>query len=230
MLQPIADGLWIADDEMPLFLRGVELPRVVGAGTTRMTVVRLASGALLLHSPVRPTPALVDAVRALGPVAFVVAPCVMHTTYARPWHEQLPEAALHVAPRTAKRAPPLAGLPELSDDAPLARDELPQLLIAGHRNYETLFFHAASRTLIVTDLGYGVARRAGVVEKAWLTANGVRSPLGVTGYSRRAVTKPDLFAARMRRVLEWDFDRVVMSHGDVVERGGKEAFARAWRL
>jgi hypothetical protein len=34
------------------------------------------------------------------------------------------------------------------------------------------------------------------------------------------------------RILDYDFDRVVMAHGDVIERGGKDAVARAvaWLL
>jgi hypothetical protein len=33
-------------------------------------------------------------------------------------------------------------------------------------------------------------------------------------------------------MLKWDFDRVVTGHGDVVEAGGKQAFAEAmgWLL
>lgn len=30
------------------------------------------------------------------------------------------------------------------------------------------------------------------------------------------------------RTLEWDFDRVIMSHGDVLESGGKEAMREAF--
>ena len=39
---------------------------------------------------------------------------------------------------------------------------------------------------------------------------------------RRAIT--DRVAAResVRRILEWDFDRVIMSHGEVLESGGRE--------
>jgi hypothetical protein len=49
---------------------------------------------------------------------------------------------------------PLADRQELTDDAPLAPDDVEQVLIAGHRNYETLFLHKATRTLVVTDLVY----------------------------------------------------------------------------
>jgi hypothetical protein len=30
------------------------------------------------------------------------------------------------------------------------------------------------------------------------------------------------------RVLEWDFDRILLTHKDIVERGGREAFRFAY--
>ena len=32
----------------------------------------------------------------------------------------------------------------------------------------------------------------------------------------------------LERILAWEFDRIILSHGDVVERGGKTAFRRAF--
>jgi hypothetical protein len=31
-------------------------------------------------------------------------------------------------------------------------------------------------------------------------------------------------------ILEWDFDRVVMSHGDILATGGKEQFRQAYEF
>ena len=41
---------------------------------------------------------------------------------------------------------------------------------------------------------------------------------------QRAATR-----ACIRQILEWDFDKIVMSHGHTVEKGGKDAFASAWQ-
>jgi glyoxylase-like metal-dependent hydrolase (beta-lactamase superfamily II) len=44
----------------------------------------------------------------------------------------------------------------------------------------------------------------------------------------------DRAAARLslERILAWDFDRVILAHGDVVERGGRAALREgyAWLL
>ena len=40
------------------------------------------------------------------------------------------------------------------------------------------------------------------------------------------------FAASARRVADWDFDRIIPCHGDVIETGGNAVFRRvfAWHL
>jgi len=48
------------------------------------------------------------------------------------------------------------------------------------------------------------------------------------------VTTRNRRAARyvVKRILDWDFDRIIVGHGEVVESGGKAAFVRAmsWLL
>jgi hypothetical protein len=44
--------------------------------------------------------------------------------------------------------------------------------------------------------------------------------------------EPDLVRPFLARVLAWDFDRIVVGHGEVVERDGRAIFAAAfarWR-
>ncbi|MGH9806453.1 MAG: hypothetical protein ACRD9W_04205, partial [Terriglobia bacterium] len=44
----------------------------------RMTVIRIASGQLMLHSPCQITPAIANEISALGQVAHIVAPGNFH--------------------------------------------------------------------------------------------------------------------------------------------------------
>ncbi|MBY0401821.1 DUF4336 domain-containing protein, partial [Myxococcota bacterium] len=88
-MRELAGGLWTA--HAPLRFFGLEL----GA---RMSVVRLAGGDLLLHSPVAATPELVREVAALGRVAHLVAPNRLHHLFVGEWKRRFPDAAIHVAP------------------------------------------------------------------------------------------------------------------------------------
>ena len=70
-MQPFGQNIWTMNGDR------VRMYGVVPFAT-RMTVVRLASGGLWLHSPVRPTPDRRRAVDELGPVEHLVAPNKIH--------------------------------------------------------------------------------------------------------------------------------------------------------
>ena len=96
MLHSIADDLWVA--EQPLRYLGVAL-------TTRMTIVRLANGALLVHSPIHLTDELRSAAESAGHVRFIVAPNRFHHLFVADWQKAYPDAQTFCAPGLdAKRA------------------------------------------------------------------------------------------------------------------------------
>ena len=83
----------------------------------------------------------------------------------------------------------------------------------------------ASRTLILTDLAFNISaeRFGGARLFYWLVGAGGRfGPHRIIRYGIR-----DRRAARasLERILEWDFDRVIVSHGDVLESGGRASLA-----
>src|SRR5437870_615324 len=61
---------------------------------TRMTVVRLPSGGLVLHSPT-PLAAARELVTAEGRVAHIVCPNLYHHLYAGEWAAAFPDAVVH---------------------------------------------------------------------------------------------------------------------------------------
>lgn len=72
--KPFAENVWIVD--------GPEIRMDYGPTSmpfpTRMTVVRLASDELWVHSPIAPDPALFERIEALGPVRHLIAPNSLH--------------------------------------------------------------------------------------------------------------------------------------------------------
>lgn len=222
LLRELAADVWILDQPLAVF--GLH----VGA---RMTVVRLGDGSLFLHSPVRLRAAERAELDALGPVRHVVAPSKVHHFFLAGAREAYPGARVYSAPGLAGKKPDLSIDEELSDEAPAAwKGAIDQLAFRGAPwTNEIAFCHRASRTLILTDLVLNVRESDSWLTRQWLRLNGA---LGHFGPHRlmRAVTR-DRAAARVSidRILEWDFDRVVMSHGAVVQERGKrllrESFA-----
>lgn len=220
-LRELAKDIWVAD--RPQRFYGLE----VG---TRMTVIRLADGSLLLHSPVALDAELRRELDASGSVRFVVAPNRVHHLYAGKVAEAYPESRLWVGPGLDRKRPDLVFVGVLGDQAPAEwRDQVDQVFFRG-RPYENevVFFHRASRTLVLCDLAFNFGPRAAAPTRflMWL----LRS-YGHFGPSKLdPLLIRDRRAARqsLERILTWDFDRVVVAHGDVLERGGHAALREGY--
>src|SRR5262249_32248665 len=103
------------------------------------------------------------------------------------------------------------------------KDDLVPLLIEGSALRETLFVHPGARTVISADLAENFETSDHLPTRLYLKVAGVH---GKTGWHRlpRFVYR-DHAAARVSidRLREHDFDRVVVSHGRIIERDGKDA-------
>ncbi len=222
MLRPLAPGLHVV--ERPFRFMGVEIG-------TRATVVTLASGDLLVHSPVRFGEDLRAALAPLGPVRHLVAPCRMHHLALADWARAYPEASLHDVPGLAKKRPDLAFATVLDDVAPAAwAGQLAQRLLLGAPRYnEVAFLHPASGTLVLTDALFGWGPEHPPLTR--LTAR----VFGAYGRWARPhntlfgeIVRPEALRESMEKVLAWDFDRIVISHGRIVETRGREVLRHAY--
>ena len=220
-LVPLAPDVWVAR-------RPLAIP--VGDIGARMTVLRLPDGSLMLHSPVKLDAALERALRELGPAKWVIGPSKGHHLFLGDYVQAFPGAALCGAPGLAEKRRDLAFQHTLAPQPPPGWPESVKVqLVAGcpFMN-EVALLHAPSRTLVLTDLVFNVPRdgpnRARLFH--WLVgATGRFGPHRLIRFGIR-----DRAAARrsLDRILAWDFDRVVMSHGEVVETGGKRLLEQAF--
>ena len=216
-----SDRIWIA--EAPLRFYGVPFG-------TRMTVVRLSDGGLLVHSPLDPVPPLRAEIDALGPVRYVVSPNKLHHLFLTAFLEAYPSARLFAPPGLAGKRPDLRvdGLLQDAPDPAWAAD-LDQTVVRGSRVMEeVVFFHAASRTLIVADLcehfGPWSPRLTRLVARLGnMYAKPRMPPDWQLSFRNRRATR-----ASFQRVLSWDFDRVILAHGALLERDAHEIFRRAY--
>jgi hypothetical protein len=104
---------------------------------------------------------------------------------------------------------------------------------AGFREID--FFHAPSRTLVLTDLIVNVeAEKLPVVVRPMARLAGVVAPDGKAPIYLRALVKAKRAAAAQaaRRMVDWGPERVIFSHGRWFERDGTAALRRSltWLL
>jgi hypothetical protein len=214
-LDQLHESLWVAS--RPLRMPLVEL----GA---RMTVVRLPDGGLWVCSPVKLDDETRAAVDALGPVQHIVAPNRFHHIYLRGWFDAYPDAQRWAAPGLADKRSDLTFTATLGDAPPEAwSGDLDQHHVGGMPKLdEVVFFHRPSRTLIVTDLLFHKREAAGTQKLFW-KLNGCYGRLSPSRMLRFMIRERHTLRLSIDRILEWDFDRVVVTHGDLLETGGRDA-------
>jgi hypothetical protein len=209
--------------------------RLVGTRfDARMTVIRLASGRIMLHSPSPMTPTLVHEISALGPVGHVVAPGNFHHLHTAAAQAAFPGAKTWICPGVERRSPGLKYDGVLGDAAPADWcDEIDQVLVRGTRLMrEVAMFHRASRSLILVDLienfGDTTPHVAGALKfwfkyvlRMWNTPR--PAPEYRLGRAHREAT-----ARSLRRILAWDFRQIVLAHGDLIDRNALETATAAW--
>lgn len=219
-LTPLAPDLWVATRPLPL---------AVGDVGTRMTVVRLRDGGLWLHSPVRLDAATRAALDALGPVRAVLAPSKVHHFFVGDYRAAYPAARLYAAPGLPEKRRDLAFDAVLDDEPPASwpGDLEPYLFRGAPLMNEVVCFHPATRTLVLTDLAFNVVRPMRGRARLFCWLAGARG-FGPHRVARACIRDRAAARASLQRILEWDFDRIVVAHGDVLDTGGHEALRRAF--
>ncbi|AYQ91931.1 DUF4336 domain-containing protein [Burkholderia gladioli] len=221
MLKPITDDIWHLQHAF------------VAAGlpiSSRMTVVRLRDSSLWLHSPVPMSAQVRVQLDTLGTVRYIVAPNKAHHLFAGACLEAFPEAMLFGAPGLAAKRPDLRGLRELTREVePAWAADFDQVFFEGIPfGNETVWFHKASRTLIVTDLCQWWRGELRLAARAFASMTGVRKRLAVPRTVRMVVKDRRAARASAERILALPFTRVIMAHDAIVDEDAHRALEQAF--
>lgn len=229
VLKPVAPDVWIVDGPTIHFnLGGAHLPF-----PTRMTVLRLGGGQLLVHSPTALTPDLRSELSQLGKVAWLIGPNRLHYWWLPEWVEAFPEAGAYLAPRTKRQAGrhiAFQGLPLDSRDGYPWDAEVATLPVFGRFMTEVVFFHRPTRTLVLTDLIENFERqRIGSRLMRWLISlGGVQAPTGGMSRDLRLTFPRAELREAIEHMIGWDPERVIIAHGRWFASDGASELRRAF--
>lgn len=217
--KPFGPNIGIVDGPLEyVTVAGVRLPLPF---TTRMTVVRLASGDLFLHSPIAFNIRLAERLSSMGRVRHLVSPNQFHYAHIGEWSRVFPDAVTWASPRVRERAHARGIEVQFKQDldahAPGAwRNEIDQTAIPGGFFGEFVFFHKESATLILTDTILNLeldkltapwrfaARLTGMYYPHGHIFFGMRLPLLLQRRKAKAA---------VARLLSWQPGRIIISHG-----------------
>jgi len=214
----VADELWVVPNDVYL-PGGVHFPG-------RMTVVRLATGGLWLHSPVPIDDRLAAELAALGPVEHLVAPNQFHNLFLADAASRYPEATVHLAPGLRERLPALPAGEVLATGVSWGEELVGRRIDGMPRMAETVFLHRPSASLVVTDLVFHFEASNWVTGLLlWLV--GTRGRMASSRSARFMVADAAATERSLEAVLAWPFERVIMAHGAIVDHDARARLAEA---
>lgn len=219
------DTIWLK--EYPIHYAGTRF-------NARMSLVRLKNGSLFIHSPCSIDDDLKKQINGLGKVEYIVAPGYYHYFYVESAQRAFPEAETLICPGI-ERKKPLMKFDWFLGDRPDSRlaEDFEQVLLRGNKYiWEIAFFHKATKTLLLVDLIENFTEKTQGVNwslKLWwklvfhMWQNPKPAPEYQFGWQNRDAARESL-----QKILQWDFNTIILSHGDVIEHNAKEAALRAW--
>jgi len=223
-MEEFGQGIWIANG-----------PDITVAGfpySTRMAIIGLRNGDLLLWSPIALDETLRLAVDALGRVAHIVAPNALHHLFLAKWQRAYPDARLHAAPGLRGKRDDISFDADLGDTPdPAWTGEVDQVAMRGNLiTTEIVFFHRDSGTILFTDLlqqipGERLSGWRRLVAKLDLMS-GVEP--AVPRKFRLAFVDRPVARAAMETILAWPARKVLMAHGAPVEKDVPAFLRRAF--
>jgi hypothetical protein len=226
--KPVVEGVWIVDSG-PLRIMGAPLP-------VRMTVIRLSNGDLWLHSPTRYDDSLRAELERNGRIRHLVAPDIAHWTFMQDWQQRCPDAVTWAAPGLRDRAQVKKSGVRFDRDLgpappPEWADDMEQAVVPGMGFAEVAFFHKPSRTLILTDLVQNLEpEKLPMLMRQVARLTGILAPDGGTPIYLRMILRAKRRAAAtaVTRMLAWNPERVVFSHGRWFDQGAAAALRRSF--
>lgn len=172
-----------------------------------------------MHAPIGMDEALVEEIRGLGEVAWIVAPNLFHHLYVVQALEAFPSAQLYGAPGFAAKRKDLSfdGFLDEEREFPWSQ-ELAQLPIEGAPKLnEYVFFHHATGTLIVTDLVFNMHDCPYLWSRLVFRMVGAYGKVAQSRLWRWMTRDKHKKRASVEKVLAWESKRLVMAHGQIVE-------------
>ncbi|THH23047.1 hypothetical protein EUX98_g8127 [Antrodiella citrinella] len=232
VVREVAKNVWTFSRPLNLFNR---LP--VGG---RSTAIKLSSGGIWLLASTPLNDETKAKLEELGnDVRYIVAPNVMHHLFLKPYKDYFPKAKV-IGPKALNTKKALEGwqLDEVFDpEHPEAQhgfeDEIEHVFFAGYVNMDIAFYHRASKTVMGADLLFNLPATEQYTfsdTNAWFPILHLLRPY--SWIMRLFIWKTEADYEQMKlhasQVANWDFDRYIPCHGNVIENNAKAAWKDAY--
>ena len=202
--------------------------------TTRMTVIKLSNGKLWIHSPEKIKEGLLEELKTIGEVKYLISPNKLHHLFSQEWVEIFPEAISYAAPGLVEKRPDIKFNVELSLQS--ERDwqtDIEQTIIQGSPAMEeVVFYHKSSKTLILTDAIENIQPSSlSLWTRIIAKIGGVLAPNGKMPLDWRLsfyLGNRDKARDSLKTILSWDIDNIILAHGECIIGNGHKFMEKSY--
>ena len=230
MLKQIDNNLWIA--QQPLKYFGFE----VG---TRMSVILLENKELVVISPIKINDTITKQLNELGNVTHIIAPNLFHHLFLSEFKKVFPSATLWGVEGLERKKPELVIDKIIGKNGDRFIKGIEYLPFEGLKTFaltkfaslnEYVFFHQESRTLILTDAAYNFDENfeLPLITKLLMKGLGSYGNLSLSFLEKIAISDKNKLYQSVQKILKWDFERVIMAHGSIINKNGKEKLKQGY--
>lgn len=227
LIEYVKNQIWIL--EYPVRYAGIDL-------FGRMTIIKLNGADLLVHDPCEVGEAVKNEIDAIGNVKYIVVPGSYHHLFVTDFQRQYPNAETFICPGLERKRLDIE-FEWILGNKPDHRWNhiLTQVVIQGTKYiWEVAFFHRPSKTLLLVDLleniGDNYKHSVSIYLKFWwkvifkMWNNPKAAPEYQIGWGRKSIVKNAL-----NTIIEWNAERVILAHGELIEKDVKNVLTTAWR-
>ena len=224
-MEKLAHEIWIFNGNPVQFLG---LPF-----STRMTLVRLSNGELWVHSPIKLSDTIKEQIGTLGQVKYLIAPNHLHHLFLPEWIAAYPNAEVYGTNEVIKKRNDITFDASFNEqqDWPWRADIEQEMFTGSPFMEECVFYHKGSNTLIVTDLVENFSgRNFNYWQRVVAKGVGILAPNGKMPLDWRLSFMFGKTDARqhIKRVLAWEPEILIMSHGEIVKENTGKFLARSF--
>lgn len=199
----------------------LDMPAKMVILPVRSTVIATSRGVVII-SPIKFTPGQFAQIESLGKVTDIIAPSLWHHLYLPKTAERFHDATIWGPKGCKEKRPDIMWDKILGHDLWAHQNDIEMIPLHGMPNVnEVVFFDKATRSLIATDLVFNLQRPKGWASAIVLGLAGTYKKFGVSRILVNAVKDRAAFSESVKKIFSWDFDQIVMGHGDILVADGK---------
>ncbi|KAJ7698659.1 hypothetical protein B0H17DRAFT_1050327 [Mycena rosella] len=205
----------------------------------RSTAIKLANGGVWVLASTALNPETKAKIDELGPVQYIISADAVHHVFLGEFKTAYPSAKLLAPAAAVARADKTLVFDGVwGRDPPDTKygfeEEIRACYFSGIKNRDIAFFHPASGTMIQADLlfnfpateQYSKTNSSGSVPflRSFRPSSWVHGRFVSFMTDNKAAMKRDV-----KTVADWDFQRIIPCHGDVIETDGKQAWLDTYK-